>query len=956
MRLKGASNQAPRKMLNAVGRRIAWSRRAFGALGGAFLCSLIGLETWGAEDFRPNDSVDHVTLLRRLGPEAYQLGERIYSNLCVNCHGQDGKTPSLPIARAFGVGPFKFGIDPYSLYRTLSEGNGLMGAQTWMSPEERYAVIHYIREAFMKENVDGYEPINETYLARFPAPDRAAPVKEASVGGRDFGGALSSQLRVGEGERIHDYPSVLTVRLSPDMSLAYDLHRMRQAAWWEGGFLDLSGTQHERPRGEFVPLIEGSLVEGGQGFGWVYHGEAGYGNHVQSSSSLLSPRGPLPEHLMIHRGYYLSDRGVVLSYRIEGREVIELPRAGEGFRGVVHSFRVAPGDRTLQLRVAEVSQGRQPFRSVSPGRDRVWVEAPLSIEGGVAVSREAAFDPTGEQENQWVAATVRGREGLQWATDEEGALILEIAASDQPRVFQLTRAVGQSAADFHSSLGAIQMITLRREPIIDPGGLRAGRQSRWGERISTSIEESPGEGDYPYSKDEIGLPEPNPWNAWMRTAALDFFADGTMAVSTHGGDIWLVSDLDSQRASWKRYAAGLYEPFGLKVVGDVIYITCKDRLVRLHDLNGDDEADFYESFYADWDVSMFFHAFNFDLERDAAGNFYYAKSGQYTDFRLPGAVIRVAPDGRTSEVMATGFRTPNGLGMLPDGRVTLGDNQGNWIPASKVSLIRPGRFYGYVNNLERPGRWAPDGGRLDLDRVPVPSTFEPPMIWMPQEVDSSCGGQVWVDDPRWGPLSGRMIHCSFGKARVFQLMVQEVGTRVQGALVKLPFEFQAGVQRARVNPADGQLYLVGLHGWNGGWPKERGLMQHGGVYRIRYNGTAAPLVLKAEVVAGGVRVELSQSVDRSRWSSEAAFSAEVWNYRWTRRYGSDQYSVLDPERRGRDQLVIGEVRLGPSGDSFELSMPELRPCHQLGLRLSVPTQNGGCLEEEILFTVNAIPQ
>ena len=74
----------------------------------------------------------------------------------------------------------------------------------------------------------------------------------------------------------------------------------------------------------------------------------------------------------------------------------------------------------------------------------------------------------------------------------------------------------------------------------------------------------------------------------------------------------------------------MYEPFGLQVIDGLVYVTCKDRLTRLHDLNDDGEADFYESFSADDDVSTFFHAFNFDLQRDTQGNLYYAKSGQYT--------------------------------------------------------------------------------------------------------------------------------------------------------------------------------------------------------------------------------------------------------------------------------------------------------------------------------------
>ena len=76
---------------------------------------------------------------------------------------------------------------------------------------------------------------------------------------------------------------------------------------------------------------------------------------------------------------------------------------------------------------------------------------------------------------------------------------------------------------------------------------------------------------------------------------------------------------------WKRFAAGLYEPFGVKVVDGLIYVVCKDRLTRLHDFNNDGEADFYESFSADEDVSTYFHAFNFDLQTDAQGNFLLCK-------------------------------------------------------------------------------------------------------------------------------------------------------------------------------------------------------------------------------------------------------------------------------------------------------------------------------------------
>ena len=101
-----------------------------------------------------------------------------------------------------------------------------------------------------------------------------------------------------------------------------------------------------------------------------------------------------------------------------------------------------------------------------------------------------------------------------------------------------------------------------------------------------------------------------------------------------------------------------------------------------------------------------FHAFNFDLQRDPDGNLYYAKAGMYTDYREPGSIIRISPDGKKREIYCTGLRTPNGMGMMPDGRPTVSDNQGTWMPASKISLAEPGGYYGYVQD-HASTNWAP---------------------------------------------------------------------------------------------------------------------------------------------------------------------------------------------------------------------------------------------------------
>ena len=238
----------------------------------------------------PN-TVDHAGILRQLGPKNFTKGQAIYNNLCINCHGSDGKTPTLPIARAFGTGELKFGVDPYSMFQTLTKGNGLMGPQTWMTPQERYDAIHYIREKFMKLMHPKYQALSPQYLAGLPKVNAGAAISEPVE--RDFGPALASQL----GRKIS---SVLTVKLGGNHTISYNLHSMDQAGLWRGGFLNLRSTQHYRERGEGLPEIQGERIAGLQSWQWAHEGTFDY------PTENLLPRGPFPAKWMEYRGHLSS--------------------------------------------------------------------------------------------------------------------------------------------------------------------------------------------------------------------------------------------------------------------------------------------------------------------------------------------------------------------------------------------------------------------------------------------------------------------------------------------------------------------------------------------------------------------------------------------------------------------------------------------------------------------------
>ena len=161
--------------------------------------------------------------------------------------------------------------------------------------------------------------------------------------------------------------------------------------------------------------------------------------------------------------------------------------------------------------------------------------------------------------------------------------------------------------------------------------------------------------------DQIPLPTKNPYGSKIRFGGFDFFKDGKRAAfCTWNGDVWIASGLDKDLKNivWKRYAAGLNEALGIRIINEKIYVTGKDQITRLHDLNNDGEADYYECFNNDVKITQNFHEFTFGLQTDKHGNFYFAKAapvrqgGRGFDVTHDnhGVIFKVSADGQKSEI------------------------------------------------------------------------------------------------------------------------------------------------------------------------------------------------------------------------------------------------------------------------------------------------------------------
>ncbi len=445
--------------------------------------------------------------------------------------------------------------------------------------------------------------------------------------------------------------------------------------------------------------------------------------------------------------------------------------------------------------------------------------------------------------------------------------------------------------------------------------LTAGGPELWPLVLETKI--VPGDGR-PYAVDTIELPFENPWKAPVFCGDHDFLPDGSALLCTIQGDVWRISELDSPAgkpgvARWKRFASGLHHALGLVVADGEIFVQCRDQLTRLTDLNHDGEADFYECFSNAFETSPAGHDFICGLQRDQQGNFYTASGNQ--------GLIRISSDGRTADVIATGFRNPDGLGILPDGTLTVPVSEGEWTPASAINAVRP--------ETEVPARSATEpphfGYRGPINNQPP----EVPLVYLPRGMDNSSGGQTFVDSDRFGPLNGQLLHFSFGAGTWFVVLIDQVDGQMQGAVVPMTGDFDSGVHRGRFNPKDGQLYVSGMAGWGSYTPDD------GCFHRIRYTGGPVQVPTGFHVHENGVRVTFAEPVDASVAADVSRQFAQCWNYRYSGAYGSLEYSTTHPGIAGHDPLRIASSHVLSDARSLFLEIPELQPVSQLHLRLHV---------------------
>jgi hypothetical protein len=812
--------------------------------------------------------VDHALIIRTWDQEAFDRGARVYNGFCITCHGSDKVEGTLPTALRFHKGEFKNGNHPHAMYQTLTKGFNLMTPQPWMTPQQKYDVIYYIRKTLIEpHNKAQLSKIDDAYLATLPKGEGRGPLKPQMFGEddpkwkkMDYGPVQFWTMEVEPGNIAY---KGIAVRLDEGPGgvaqgnkwMLYDHDTMRVAAAWEGkGYIDWKGIAFDQSHGSHASIVGKLAFVNPVGPG-VASAEGSY-EDPRFLGRDDKPYGPLPREWTHYKGLYMYGNLPILKYTVGESEVLEMP-----------GYELIDGATVFTRTLTFLKKGKSFELRVAPEGKAV------AATGGLCEVKSGFVT---------VSPVLYGNRSFK----------VYIFDGDQGK---LNAYVEKCAAP------------------VDLEALTGGSLKRWPDIVTTNGKM--GDGDGAFIVDEITLPNENPWNSWMRLGGFDFFPDKKRAaVATWLGDVFIVDGIDGGfgEHKWQRIATGLFQPLGVKIVDGVIHVTCRDQIAKLHDLNGDEEIDFIESFNNDHQVTEHFHEFAMGLQTDEEGNFYYAKSARHAKTAIVphhGTLLKVSADGKTTEIIATGFRAANGVCLNPDGTFIVTDQEGHWNPKNRINYVKKGGFYGNMF------------GYHDVTDE-SDSAMEQPLCWITNAFDRSPGELMWVPETaKWGSLNGSLLNLSYGMGKVFVVPHEKINGQAQGGMISLGLEFPTGIMRGRFHPDNGQLYAIGMFAWAGS------KQQDGGFYRIRRTEKAAHLPVGLKAGKSGLAITFSEPLEQMSVEAVANWKVKTWALKRTKNYGSNHYDEKPSE--------IGSAALSEDGKTVTLRLPDIQPtwCMEIQYKL-----------------------
>ena len=452
---------------------------------------------------------------------------------------------------------------------------------------------------------------------------------------------------------------------------------------------------------------------------------------------------------------------------------------------------------------------------------------------------------------------------------------------------------------------------------------------------------------------------------------MDFMPDGRLVITFNYGKVFTYQP---ETKEWKLFAEGLHMPLGVVALNNhEIMVVQRPEMTKIIDRDKDGKADSYMTFYDGFGVSGNYHEFAFGPVRDNEGNFYMALNvasnnggilteprGKFLSYDIDqkslsskfdkkkvsrmyacvpyrGWVIKVSPDG-VATPLASGVRSPNGLGFDDQGRLLVTDNQGDWLGSSKLHHIEKGAFHGHPASLIWEKDW--NKNPMDMDIKALDELRKPAAAFFSQGIIANSPTQPLLDTTqgKFGAFAQQMFVGEMNFKRLVRFMPDEVNGVLQGTLT--PFldgdKLDMGNNRLVFGP-DGSLWVGKMHL---SWAGAKGLK------RIKWDGKVDFDLLSIKQTEKGFKLNFTDAVDEKTATQLSTYLIKEYYYEYRSGYGS---SRIDEKT-----VAVKSVKLSDDRKTIELKLPALKKGFVYQMELNSLKNDSGQKLASSLFCYNAV--
>lgn len=465
---------------------------------------------------------------------------------------------------------------------------------------------------------------------------------------------------------------------------------------------------------------------------------------------------------------------------------------------------------------------------------------------------------------------------------------------------------------------------------------------------------------------------PNPSGVDPQVGGVAAMPDGRIAAVFHRGELMIY---DPAKKSWTKFAEGLQEPLGILAESASTFVVMqRSELTRIKDSDGDGKADSYETVFDGFGMSGNYHEFAFGPAKGPDGFYYISLNlgsngagvreevrGRWSELgvldfkqmvhdpnwgkrnvnagrmysRVPyrGWIMKVSPDGKSSEPFGCGFRSPEGIGFDAQGNLLVTDNEGDWRGTSPLQIVKRGSFNGHPASLVWREGWDEGDPRM----LPVPQLNEmrtKETGRFPQGDLANSPTQPVIFPESWGPYAGQVVFGEMNQNRMVRYLPDDVDGFRQCALLPMfdGTDLGNGNHRLAFGP-DGGLWVGKTHL---SWAGAEGLVKITPV-EVQKAFILTSVKLEKSGEAQAFRLKFSQPVA----SGQDKLAGNRFDYLYRQDYGSPKIDEAT--------LALGTPLL--SEDKRELVVPlaaKQGALHRIDLK-SLRTADGTALEGQVFY-------